>query len=140
MSRDPKSSVYGRQGAYSTSLYLPKDVIHQRVSEAFGTRTNMMDVFLPIMRTRALPFIPGGMFMGEVFNALLKQAGVGRKDVPELGLGVLDLTGKNLTQGYDNPFPRLDTYEAAFDDWFFEVATRLNNQEDSDFYYKNWIS
>ena len=39
----------------------------------------------------------------------------------------------------DNPFPRLDLHEASLDLWFLEVLTRLNEDENSDFYFKRWI-
>jgi hypothetical protein len=38
-----------------------------------------------------------------------------------------------------NPFPRLDSHDMYLDEWLFEVATHLNDNEDSDFYFKRWI-
>ena len=51
----------------------------------------------------------------------------------------LDRIGKALRGESDNPFPHLDIHEAPLDLWFCEVVQRLNNEEDSDFYFKKWI-
>jgi hypothetical protein len=138
-SRDPHQREYGRQGAYSTSLYLPKDILQAAAHSAYGTGRKVLDIFYPMMRTRALPFIPGGMMMSYLNETLMNKEGIRRLDVPELALAALDRVGKALTQGYDNPFPRLDAHDAPLDEWMFEVALRLNDNEDSDFYYKRWI-
>jgi len=70
----------------------------------------------------------------------LQREGVRRLDVPELALKGLDFVGKALTEGYDNPFPRTDAHDAHLDEWMFEVVARLNNDENSDFYYKHWVT
>ena len=137
--RDPGKREYGRQGAYSTSLYLPKDILQQATHAAYGSGKIVMDIFYPMMRTRALPLIPGGMMMADVSETLMRKEGIEPVGVPELALGALDRVGKALTEGYDNPFPRLDSHDNHLDEWFYEVVQRLNNNEDSDFYYKRWI-
>ncbi len=140
ISRDPMQREYGRQGAYSTSLYLPKEIIQQATREAYGNNQTMLDIFLPMMRTRALAFIPGGMMMSRLSEMLMEKEEVRYLSVPELALGMLDRVGQTLNGGCDNPFPRLDSHEATLDEWFFEVLERLNNDENSDFYYKRWLS
>jgi hypothetical protein len=138
--RDPGLPEYGRQGAYSTSLYLPKEVTQAATREAYGQKDRVvMDIFYPIMRTRALPFIPGGMTLADVNQTLMEREGVRWIEVPELALAALDTVGKALTAGYDNPFPRLDKHDAHLDEWFYEVIKRLNNNEDSDFYYRRFL-
>ena len=138
-SRDPNLREYGRQGAYSASLYLPKDILQEATRAAYGSGKVMLDIFYPMMRTRALPFIPGGMMMANLNETLMKKEGVRHRQVPELALAALDKAGQALTQGYDNPFPRLDNHDAHLDEWLFEVSARLNNDEDSEFYYKRWV-
>jgi len=138
-SRDPSNVEYGRNGAYSTSLYLPKDSIQEATAAAYGTDRKMVDVFFPVMRTRALPFIPGGTTMSYVYDKLMEKSGIRRVDVPELGLGMLDTIGKTLAQDDFNPFPRLDAHEMSLDGWFFEVVKQLNEETNSPFYYKNWF-
>ncbi len=139
ISRDPQNIEYGRQGAYSTSLYLPKDIIQTEASQAYGSGRIVIDAFFPVMRTRALGFIPGGNTMGALFQKLMSRSGVPWVEVPELALGALNCIHQALFEGYDNPFPRLDMHEAAFDQWFNEIVQRLNMDESSDFYYKKWI-
>jgi hypothetical protein len=139
MSRDPHSPTYGRQGAYSTSLYLPKDYLHKDTVRAFGTGQIVLDCFLPIMRTRALPFIPGGTTMSYIYDRLMEIEGIRRREVPELALGVLDRIGRALSGQPFNPFPRLDDYEYPLDNWFLEIAQRLNNDESSEFHWKKWV-
>jgi len=92
-----------------------------------------------MMRTRALPLIPGGMTMANVMDKLMEKEGIRRLDVPELALGALERVGRALTEKDYNPFPRLDKHEAHLDEWFYEVLVRLNNNENSDFYYKRWM-
>ena len=138
-SRDPASPVYGRQGAYSTSLYLPKDIVQKDSASAFGTGKVVLDVFLPVMKTRALGMIPGGLAMYSLYDRLLKREGVKRLFVPELALGMLDRIGRAVQGEDDNPFPRLDLHEASVDLLFEEVLTRLNQDENSDYYYKRWL-
>lgn len=138
-SRDPKSVEYGRNGAYSTSLYLPKDILQAATSEAYGTDKKLLDIFLPVMRTRALPFIPGGSTMSFVYDKVMAKAGIGRVDIPELGLGMLDEIGKALVTDDFNPFPRLDAHEMPLDLHFYEVVKQLNEDSNSPFYYKKWF-
>ena len=140
--RVPDLPEYGRQGAYSTSLFLPKDILQDYTKEAYSHRQKdkvVMDIFYPMMRTRALPLIPGGLTMANISEKLMEKEGIRCIDVPELALGALDVVGKALTEGYDNPFPRLDSHDAHLDTWFYEVVKRLNNNEDSDFYFKRWM-
>ena len=138
-SRDPASRVYGRQGAYSTSLYLPKEIIQQAAASSFGTGKMVLDVFLPVMRTRALGMIPGGLAMYRLYERLLEREGVNRILVPELALGMLDRVGRAVKEEDDSPFPRLDLHEASVDLFFEEVLKRLNLDENSDYYYKRWL-
>lgn len=139
ISRDPAAVEYGRNGAYSTSLYLPKDVIQAATSAAYGTKKKVVDVFFPIMRTRALPFIPGGMTLSYIYDALMARAGIRRVDVPELGLGMLQEIGRALARDDFNPFPRLDAHELPLDLWFYEVVKQLNEDPHSPFYYRKWF-
>jgi hypothetical protein len=138
-SRDPNLREYGRQGAYSTSLYLPKDILQEYTRAMVGSGKTVLDIFYPMMRTRALPFIPGGMMMANLNETLMKKEGIRHRDVPELAVAALHRVGQALTEGYDNPFPRTDDHDAHLDEWLFEVSARLNNDEDSDFYYKRWV-
>lgn len=138
-SRDPTSVTYGRQGAYSTSLYLPKDIIQEAASSAYGSGKIVLDVFFPIMRTRALAFIPGGTTMSYVYAELLRREGIRRIEVHELALAMLDRIGRAIDEGYDNPFPRLDAHETPLDLWFYEVVQRLNEDENSELYFRKWI-
>lgn len=139
ISRDPSQREYGRHGAYSTSLYLPKEYLQTDARAAFGTGRKVLDIFYPMMRTRALPLIPGGLTIAAVNEKVMQREGVRRLDVPELALRGLDFVGKALTAGYDNPFPRADAHDAHLDDWMFEVVAKLTADENSDFYYKRWI-
>ncbi|MDA0711958.1 MAG: hypothetical protein O3B73_17300, partial [bacterium] len=139
ISRDPRSLEYGRNGAYSTSLFLPKDSIQSATSAAYGTDRKVIDVFFPVMRTRALPFIPGGSTMSFVYDKVMAKSGIRRVDVPELGLGMLDEIGKALSTPDFNPFPRLDAHEMPLDLWFFEVVKLLNEDPSSPFYFKKWF-
>lgn len=141
ISRDPTQSEYGRQGAYSTSLYLPKETLQMATRHAYRQPNQplTLDIFLPMMRTRALSFIPGGVMMAGVNELIMQQEGIDTIDIPELALGMLDRTGKALLEGYDNPFPRLDSHDAHLDLWLFEIMARLNNDESSNFYYKRWL-
>lgn len=137
-SRDPASPTFGRWGSYSTSLYLPKDIIQDATRKAYADGKKWIDVFFPTMRTRALPFIPGGMVMADVYDNILGRSGVERVDIPELGLGMVHQIGQRLHDKDDNPFPRLDAYEAPFDEWIYEVLNLINDDASSKFYYKNW--
>lgn len=138
VSRDPTQREYGRQGAYSTSLYLPKEALQEAARSAYGTKRVVLDIFYPMMRTRALPLIPGGPMIADVNQKLMEKEGVRHIDVPELALMGLDFVGRALTEGYDNPFPRADQHDIHLDEWMFEVMARLDNDENSDFYYKRW--
>jgi len=138
ISRDPAYPEYGRQGAYSTSLYLPKATIQAATRAAYHTPNRMIDVFFPMMKTRALAFIPGGLMMAGINETLMQKEHIRYRDVPELAVGMLERIGRALA-GDDNPFPRLDAHDAHLDEWMFEVIARLNNDEDSDFYYKRWV-
>ncbi|GIV78411.1 hypothetical protein FKZ61_003970 [Litorilinea aerophila] len=138
ISRDPTQREYGRQGAYSTSLYIPKEFLQEATRSAIGTDRVVLDIFYPMMRTRALPLIPGGVTTANVNQKLMQIEGIRHIDVPELALMGLDFVGRALTEGYDNPFPRADRHDAHLDEWMFEVMARLNNDENSDFYYKRW--
>jgi hypothetical protein len=91
-----------------------------------------------MMRTRALPLIPGGMTIANLNQKIMEREGVRHIDVPELALMGLNFTGRALTEGYDNPFPRTDAHDSFLDEWMFEVMARLTNDEGSEFYYKNW--
>jgi len=137
--REPSREEYGRQGAYSTSLHLPKVILQEAVSANYGSGKIMMDVFYPVMRTRALPFIPGGVTMANLYDRLLQKEGIRRIGRAELALNTLQIIGRALTEGYDNPFPRLDGHEMPLDQWFYEIVSRVNNDENSDFYYKRWL-
>ncbi len=139
LGRDPSQKEYGRQGAYSTSLYLPKEIIQNAVSENYGSARKMVDIFYPIMRTRALPFIPGGTTMANVYGVLMKKAGIRRIEQPELALNTLQVIADTLPETLYNPFPRLDAHEAPLDDWFYEVVQRLTTDEASNFYYRRWM-
>ena len=137
--RDPSRPEYGRQGAYSTSLYLPKEYLQAYTREHYGSDKVVLDIFYPIMRTRALPLIPGGMTMANVTDTLMEKEGIRPVRVPELALGALEQVGQALTDSTYNPFPRLDSHDAHLDEWFYEVVARLNTDEDSDFYYERWM-
>jgi len=91
------------------------------------------------MRTRALPFIPGGMTLSYIYDALMARAGIRRVDVPELGLGMLQEIGRALARDDFNPFPRLDAHELPLDLWFYEVVKQLNEDPHSPFYYRKWF-
>ena len=138
-SRDPANREYGRQGAYSTSLFLPKDILQDAARKAYGSGRIELDIFYPMMRTRALPFIPGGIMTASVMDTVMRREDVTRLGVAELAVMALDRVGKALTNGLDNPFPRLDAHDAHLDEWLFEVLSRLNNDENSDFYFRRWV-
>jgi hypothetical protein len=138
-SRDPVSPDYGRQGAYSTSLYLPKEIIQAETSSAYRSGKPFADFFLPVMKTQALSMVPGGMAMARLYETLMGKEGVRIIPPPELALGMLDRIGRVLQGEDDNPFPRLDLHEASLDLWFLEVVTRLNEDKDSDFHFERWI-
>ena len=139
LSRDPESSAYGRQGPYSTSLYLPKAFLQADTIQAYGHGRIVLDCFLPVMRTRALGFLPGATPQWYLLNRLMDLSGIRRRDVPELALGVLDQIGRALAGGPYNPFPRLDDHESPLDEWYWQIALRLNDDENSEFCWKQWI-
>jgi len=138
-SRDPASPDYGRQGAYSTSLFLPKMIVQEAARRAYGTRRVVMDIFLPVMDTPALSMIPGGVAMYRLFQRLHEREGLRQAGLPELALGVLDRIGRRVGNQDDNPFPRLDTVEASLDLYFLEVLLRLGQDESSDFHFRRWL-
>lgn len=138
-SRDPNQYEYGRHGAYSTSLFLPKEILQAATRSAYGTERVVLDIFYPMMRTRALPLIPGGLTIANINEKLMQKEGIRRLDVPELALLGMDFVGKSLADRHANPFPRADRHDAHLDEWMFEVIARLNNDEDSEFYYKHWL-
>jgi hypothetical protein len=138
-SRDPQSPTFGRWGSYSTSLYLPKDIIQDATRKAYADGRKWIDVFFPTMRTRALPFIPGGVVMSRVYDNILRKSGISRIDIPELGLGMVHQVGQRLTDKDDNPFPRYDAHEAPFDEWIYEILNLINDDENSKFYYEKWL-
>lgn len=139
ISRDPNQAEYGRNGAYSTSLYLPKDILQQETSSAYGTGRIVLDAFFPTMKTRALGFIPGGIAMAGLLDRLMRLEGKARVDVPELGLQMLHHVGRALNDNHYDPFPRLDSPESGLDLYFYEVMSRLDDDPCSDFYYQRWI-
>jgi hypothetical protein len=139
LSRDPSSSAYGRQGPYSTSLYLPKEYLQSDTIQSYGRGRTVLDCYLPVMRTRAISFIPGATPQWYLMSRLMDLSGVRRRDVPELALGVLDQIGRALSGNPYNPFPRLDDHESPLDEWYQQIVLRLNNEEGSEFYWKNWI-
>lgn len=139
LSRDPESVSYGRQGPYSTSLYLPKEFLQSDTIQSYGHGRTVIDCFLPVMRTRALGFIPGATPQYYLLTRLMDLSGIRRREVPELALGVLDQIGKAISGGPFNPFPRLDDHEAPLEEWYRQIVLRLNNDEDSEFYWKHWI-
>ncbi|MBU0508665.1 hypothetical protein KKH27_07515, partial [bacterium] len=139
LSRDPESSAYGRQGPYSTSLYLPKEFLQADTIKAYGHGRIVLDCFLPVMRTRALGFIPGATPQWHLLCRLMDLSGIRRRDVPELALGVLDQIARASAGGPYNPFPRLDDHESPLDEWYRQVVLRLNNDENSEFFWKEWM-
>ena len=80
-----------------------------------------------------------GMTMANVISSLMEKEDIRPIDIPELALQALDRVGNALEGGDTNPFPHLDSHEAHLDEWFYEVVQRLNNDEDSNFYYKRWM-
>jgi hypothetical protein len=138
-SRDPVRVEYGRQGAYSTSLYLPKDIIQEATASAYRSGRTVIDCFFPVMRTQALSFVPGGTAMSCIYDTLMEKEGVRRVDIPELALAMLDRIGRAFQGEDDNPFPRLDSHEAQLDLWFYEILSRLTDDEASAFYFKTFL-
>ncbi|MCC7365231.1 MAG: hypothetical protein IT303_12755 [Dehalococcoidia bacterium] len=140
-SRDPDSIHYARQGAYSTSLYLPKDVVHSAVAEHYGTSSRrMVDIFFPVMNTRALPLIPGGRLMNGLISGLLERAKVRQKSVAELAVNALYVIGDAINDRLSNPFPRLDDYELPIDLWALELQRLVSADPTDPFYVRRWLS
>lgn len=139
LSRDPESEAYGRQGPYSTSLYLPKEFLQADTIQAYGHGRTVIDCFLPVMRTRALGFIPGATPQWHLISHMMDLSEIRRRDVPELALGVLDQIARALSGGPYNPFPRLDDHESPLDEWYRQVVLRLCDDEGSEFFWRNWI-
>src|SRR5262249_12607316 len=106
-STQPSSEIYGWQGAYSASLRLPKLVIQKYVRDSRkGGKRNVMNHFLPIMRSRALPFIPGGMTLANLYDKLAanEPANVPIPRVPELALQMLrDVGLVYQSEGFADP-------------------------------------
>ncbi len=138
-SRNPAVPEYGRHGPYSTSLFLPKDLIQAATREAYKTSRKVIDVFFPVMKTRALSYIPGGRMMALLYDELRRREELPFIDIPELAAAFLHRIGRVVEKGVDNLFPRLDLHEASLDFWFYEVMQRLNTKEDDEFFYKRWI-
>lgn len=138
-SRNPEIPEYGRHGPYSTSLYLPKDIIQAATRAAYKSKRQVIDVFFPVMKTRALFYIPGGKLMALLYDELRRREELPFIDIPELAVAFLDRIGRVLHKGVDNLFPRLDLHEASLDFWFYEVMQRLTMDEDDEFYYKRWV-
>ena len=139
LSRDPESTAYGRQGPYSTSLYLPKEFLQSDTIQSYGHGRTVLDCYLPVMKTRALGFIPGATPQYHLYNRLMDLSGIRRREVPELALGVLDQIGKAISGGPFNPFPRLDDHEVPLEEWYRQIVLRLSNDEDNEFYWKHWM-
>ncbi|MCR4439877.1 MAG: hypothetical protein QHJ34_10955 [bacterium] len=138
-SRNPAVPEYGRHGPYSTSLFLPKDIIQAATRAAYKTSRKVIDVFFPVMKTRALSYIPGGRLMALLYDELRRREELPFIDIPELAVAFLDRVGRALDKGVDNLFPRLDLHEASLDFWFYEVMQRLTMDENDEFFYKRWI-
>ena len=140
VSRDESYREYGRNGAYSTSLHLPKEVIQEAVLDNYRSGKNvgskMIDIFYPVMKTRALSYIPGGMMMARILDHLMGGEGF---SVNELGLKGLECIRRLIFGEDGNPFPRLDLREVEYELWYYEIIRGLNEKEGSEFYYKNWI-
>jgi hypothetical protein len=139
ISRDPESPYYGRQGPYSTSLYLPKEFLQADTIQAYGRDRKVIDCYLPVMRSRAIAFIPGATPQAFIAEKMMELSNVRKRDVPELALGVLDHIGRAVSGGPFNPFPRLDDHEVPLEEWYWQIVQRLTNDENSEFYWKNWI-
>ncbi len=137
-SRDPSQREFGRHGAYSTSLYLPKDILQEATRAAYGSGKVVLDIFYPMMRTRALPFIPGGMLTADVNEALMRREGIRHLETPELAVAALDTVGHTLRDPRANPFPRLDSHDAHLDEWLFEIVSRLSGDPSSQFHISHW--
>lgn len=138
-SRNPAVPEYGRHGPYSTSLFLPKDIVQAATRAAYKTSRKVIDVFFPVMKTRALSYIPGGRLMALLYDELRRREELPFIDIPELAVAFLHRVGHVLEKGVDNLFPRLDLHEASLDFWFYEVMQRLTMDENDEFYYKRWI-
>ena len=139
ISRDPESVFYGRQGPYSTSLYLPKQFLKADTIQAYGHGRKVIDCYLPVMRSRAIGFIPGATPQAHIAQKMMDISNVRVRDVPELALGVLDQIGKAVSGGIFNPFPRLDDHEVPLEEWYWQIVQRLTNDEASEFYWKKWV-
>jgi hypothetical protein len=139
ISRNPLSITYARQGPYSTSLYLPKEIVREAVSKSYKKGQKYIDFFFPTMQTRALSLIPGGELLYHLYGMLMKREGIQRKSISELALLMLQGIGNALKQKFFNPFSRLDSHEASLDLWSYEIFENLNDDKSSDFYYAKWI-
>jgi hypothetical protein len=140
ISRVPDAAEYGRQGAYSTSLFLSKDIIQRYVMENPDRKGRIiLDAFFPIMDTPALLFLPGGRLIRDLMKKIMEKNGQRPKPVSAVALELWHLVGHYIGRKMFNPFPRLDCYESQFDLPFFYLLERLNSDESSEFYYRKWI-
>lgn len=135
LSRDPASDTYGAQGAYSTSLWLPKDVIRDYMKRN-DLPVPAMYHFFPTMRTRALGLIPGGPEIAAIYAHLLAKTGRAYIGVPELALMMLDTMGQALTKGFaPHPTPRYDMHEQMVDFEAGQIVANLSDDPASPFFY-----
>ncbi len=142
ISRLPERPEYGRQGSYSTSLWLPKDVLDEHVirEHARGTADRIVQVhFFPLMRTRALEFIPGGRAMAGLFDTLMAAEGIRREGIAELALRMLITIGQGLAGKRRSPFPHYDRHESQLDLWYHQVMVNLSPDEGSAYDYRRWL-
>lgn len=139
ISRDPDSPHYGREGAYSTSLYLPKEYLQAETSAAYGTERIVIDCFVPVLANRFLGYIPGAKPQSFIYDRMMKLSNIFRRDIPEIGLNMMNAVGRAIHSESFNPYPRLDRHETPLDEWYWEVLTRLNNESGSRFFWKKWI-
>jgi hypothetical protein len=127
-SRNPESEAYGRQGAYSGSLWQPKAAIQAfTVQAALAGRRDVVDHFFPTMRTRALGFIPGGVALANLFENLMRIRNVRHIGIPELALRMLTCIRVNVEDpSTHEPFVYHDRHEAALDPEAFDALKNLS--------------
>jgi hypothetical protein len=118
---------------------LPKEFLQADTIKAYGHGRIVLDAFLPVMRTRALGFIPGAIPQAFISEKMMKLSGIRHRDVPELALGTLDQIGRAVSGGAYNPFPRLDDHEIPLEEWYWQIVQRLCDEPESEFYWKKWI-
>jgi hypothetical protein len=141
ISRLPERVEYGRQGPYSGSLWLPKDVLDAHVDAAIDKDDGrVVQVhFFPVMKTRALGFIPGGNILGGVMDTIMAKERIKFIGINELALMMLDRIGKALAGNAPCPWQRHDLHEVSLDDWFYHILERLTDDESSPYFYKTWM-